>query len=132
MATRNTRTSTSRTTQPPTVLLPAKTLFGMGRRVARVIFDKARDVDEDRRFRSTGYYDQENEVFVARGGAWGSTPDRIASGFTKADVEAVRRTMRELGYVATFDQADALLQQAQKIRDDQNERKRARLARLAA
>jgi hypothetical protein len=122
---------TSKAKSEKAPLQPAKTLFGMGRRVARVIFDKARDVDDERRFRCTGYYDQGAEMFVMRGGAWGSTPDRIASGFTKADVEDVRRKMRDLGYAATFDHVDGLLRQAQAIRDEQNARKRSALRRAA-
>jgi hypothetical protein len=99
------------------------TLYTIGREGCAVVRAKCEEVRRSPRYRLVGYYDAENELFVARGGAWNSS--RIGASFTKADVEQVRRELKRLGIVATFDDVDSMLHHGEYILDKRATRERA-------
>lgn len=109
------------------------TLYNLGRDGCQVIKAKVEEVRRSKtRYRMIAYYDQDESVCVQRGGGWNADFRRAANGFTKADVEEVRRELRKLDVRATFDEVDAMLLHAQYVLDKRAERERAARRRSVA
>lgn len=101
------------------------TLHNIGFDGCQIVKAKILETEREPRYQFSGFYDQENEVMVMRGGAWRADPARVGYGFTKQDVEDVRKQLRAIGVTASFDEVDSMLCHGQYVLDARRRRERA-------
>lgn len=78
------------------------------RAVMEVLNEKLAEIEAQPRYRDESFIDDDG-VHHARGGAWNDRTGRSADGFSKADVEDVRKALRDMGLTMSFDAADAMM-----------------------
>jgi hypothetical protein len=82
-----------------------------------IVRDMVDDIAREPRYedKSVGFIEAgttDSYKHIAKGGFWNDRSGRATDGFTKADVDTVRRELKAIGVKMTFDEADAIIMQA--------------------
>lgn len=98
-------TAPRQATPPNTAVLDVRAMKGV---VCAILDESVADIDRRCRYNDASTFDDDGNHH-AKGGIFNDTSGRSADGYTKEDVDDVRRDLRERGLTMDFDGCDAMM-----------------------